>query len=336
MRKIAIVRAMDYLPYDGLLRSLANTPNLVVDRGSEFRSKIKDLLVSEGVISISGFQSMKEKIEEIKRVIVDYLPYSSDYNSVVLFSLNGLVPDDIEAGFANNTFSNKDIVIIDDLDYHLDHSNVVSIVATDTAIYGNVKLSSDAVIMIRKARYDKLSEEEKHRLVGKVKIFDGDLRKAVENTLLEMGYVPERPLLGRSHDGFKNSDTKQEIVDSIKNISIEKNIPMEYHFDYALKNDTYKINSVCNYFLVLFYKYLQPYLNLDNKLLENLIEVPSSSYYLEILMREIKKYGIDKYKELVKNFNCFLENLRDNGELLSPEQIANGSFDFNVSNIRSK
>ncbi len=157
MRKIAIVRAINYLPFGGVLKSLADTPNLVIDRTTEFKRKIIDLLVSEGVLKLDGFRSRSEMIEENNRVIVDYLPYSSNYNPVVLFSLNGLVPDDIETGFANNTFSNRDIVVIDDLNYHLDHSNVVSIVATDTAIRGDVILSDRAVIMIRKERYDKLS-----------------------------------------------------------------------------------------------------------------------------------------------------------------------------------
>lgn len=331
MRKIAIVRAINYLPFGGVLKSLADTPNLVIDKGSEFRSKIKDLLVSEGILKLNGFRSISEMIEEINRVIVDYLPYSSNYNSVILFSLNGLVPDDIEAGFANNTFSNRDIVVIDDLNYHLDHSDVVSIVATDTAIRGDVILSDDAVIMIRKERYDSLNEKEKSMLScdGKinVKIFEGDLRTAVENTLLEMGYVPERPLLGKSHNGFEESATKQEIVDTIKSISVDRNIPMQYHFDYAFKNDSYKIDGVYNYFFILFYIYLQKRLKFSNSLLENLIDLPSSEYYLDLLMNEIKKYGINNYKELVQLYNQSLVQLKNDGILQSPEAIVNNFVD---------
>lgn len=85
-----LVRAINYLPFGGVLKSLAHTPNLVIDRTTEFRRKIIDLLVSEGVLKLDGFRSRSETIEENNRVIVDYLPYISNYNPVVLFSLNGL------------------------------------------------------------------------------------------------------------------------------------------------------------------------------------------------------------------------------------------------------
>lgn len=333
MERIAIVRATNYLPYDGIIHSLSNTPNLIIDTSSEFRNKIKNLLIKKGILKTEGL-STGDIIKEIQRIIKDYLPYSSNYNSVVLFSLNGLVPDDIEAGFANNTFSNKDIVIIDDLEYHLNNSNVVSIVATDTAIYGDVHLSDKCIILIRKERYEKLTDIDKKRLKGKIKVFEGDLRQAVENALLEMGYHPERPLLGSGHDGFADSNTKQNTVDTIRKISISKNIPMQYHFNYALKNDTLKINAISNYYLITFYVYLKKYINFSNQLLENLVNDPESSYNLDILINEIENYGIDKYKELVRMFNQLLEELKKKGQLPTPEQIANQTSMLEINNIR--
>ena len=84
------------------------------------------------------------------------LPYNSDYNSMVLWSLNGLVPDDM-----NNTFSDKTCAIIDGLAEQIEQSEMVSLVPTDTAIKGNVNLSNKATILIDKDRYETLSLEEK-------------------------------------------------------------------------------------------------------------------------------------------------------------------------------
>ncbi len=102
-----------------------------------------------------------------------------------------------------------------------------------------------------------------------LKIFEGDLRTAVENTLLEIGYVPERPLLGKSHNGFEDSVTKQEIVDTIKSITVDRNIPMQFHQGYFLQNDNDKLDCIYNYFLILFYIYLHKHLKFSNILLEN-------------------------------------------------------------------
>ena len=116
-RKIAIVRATDIIPYNGIINPLSNVPNLDSNI-SDFSYKIIPLLEKKGILKEASFRIIKEEIEERERIIKEYTPLSSNYNSVVLFSLNGLVPDDIESGFANNTFSNKNIAIIDDLDYH--------------------------------------------------------------------------------------------------------------------------------------------------------------------------------------------------------------------------
>ena len=78
---------------------------------------------------------------------------------MVLFSLNGICPDDNENGFANNTFSNKRVGIIEPLSEHI--SEAVSLVPTDTAIKGDVVLSNQAVILIEESFYNSLNESQK-------------------------------------------------------------------------------------------------------------------------------------------------------------------------------
>ena len=48
-----------------------------------------------------------------------------------------------------------------------------------------------------------------------------------------------------------------------------------------------------------------------------------SPVYIKELCEEIKKVGIDEYKRVVDQNNSYLENIRKQGELPTPEQIVN-------------
>ena len=168
IENIALVRATDIIPVNGVIVPVSEVPYLTKDRNQMLGVAITGLLKRKGIITPIDFSRlddekyMEDKNREINTVTSDYIPYSSNYNSMVLFSLNGIVPDDKEAGFGNNTFSNKKCAIIDSLSSHID--DVISLNPTDTAIKGNVKLSSDAVVLIEKNTYNTLSEEDKIKL----------------------------------------------------------------------------------------------------------------------------------------------------------------------------
>ena len=200
-KNIAIVRATNIIPFDGVVRPISEIPYLKKNTGTQFGFAISDLLRKHEIMPKTTFKISEQYIKESQRILKEYLPYMSDYNSMVLWAINGLVPDDSENGFGNNTFSNKNCVIIDGLAEQLEMSNVVSLVPTDTAIRGNVKLSSSAIILIREEEYNKISEEQKQmleRLNLTVKTFKGELRENVEKALEETGrYIPERPILNR-------------------------------------------------------------------------------------------------------------------------------------------
>ena len=111
INNIAMVRATNIIPYDGVVRPLSNVPYLCKNIGLEFSARISDLLHELGVIPPLDQSKMFEEdyydkmVALSSKILKEYLPYVSDYNSMVLFSLNGICPDDNEHGFANNTFS---------------------------------------------------------------------------------------------------------------------------------------------------------------------------------------------------------------------------------------
>lgn len=53
-----------------------------------------------------------EMVALSSKILKEYLPYVSDYNSMVLFSLNGICPDDNGHGFAIILFLTKALQLL--------------------------------------------------------------------------------------------------------------------------------------------------------------------------------------------------------------------------------
>lgn len=333
VNNIALVRATNIIPFDGIVRPVSEVPYLKVNTSTQFGFAMSDLLQKTGKIPPASFKITKEDIENRKKVLKQYVPYMSDYNSMVLWAINGLVPDDGENGFANNTFSNKKCAIIDGLAEQLELSNVVSLVPTDTAIRGNVTLSDSAIILIDQNEYDSLSEQQREQLSNlNVKTFSGDLRQAVEQALSETGrYIPERPTLSRSDGGYRKSDTSEELKEVINSVANENNILQMYHFNILINGNRAKlgeladefdnINIVNTYFQRQFFEYISSKINISRTLASDLNHYPNTDFYIKQLCKEIENYGIENYKKLVDEYNQGLEQLKKEGKLPTPQQI---------------
>ena len=189
INNIAIVRATNIIPFDGIIRAISNTGYLCKSLGGEFSSTISSLLEELKILPEQDYTKIyidedyyDNYIKICSSITKEYLPYTSDYNSIVLFSLNGICPDDNEHGFANNTFSNKNCAIIEPLKYHID--DVISLVPTDTSVKGDVYLSSEAIILIEDTVFQNLTSEEKNKLQNfNVKIFKGNLKDAIKENI---------------------------------------------------------------------------------------------------------------------------------------------------------
>lgn len=333
VNNIALVRATDIIPFDGIVKPISEVPYLRKNISTKFSYAMNDLLRKVGKIPPVSFFITDEEIRNNREVLSEYIPYMSDYNSMVLWSINGLVPDDSENGFGNNIFSNKKCVIIDGLAEQLQLSNVVSLMPTDTAIKGKVKLSSSAIILIEQNEYEALNEQQKVQLSKlNIKTFSGDLRQAVENTLIGTGrYIPERPTLSKSDGGFRKSETSEELKIEIDSIAKENNILQMYFFDILINNnrsalgelaDEYKkINIVNEYFEIQFLDYICREIDVEQSLTEDLKHYPDSDFYIKQLCDVIEKFGIDDYQKLVKKYNESLEQLKQQKKLPTPQQI---------------
>ena len=339
IKNIALVRATNVIPVDGVVRPISAVPYLRKEKDTEFSTSMRDLLRRKGLLKEVDWTKPDEinKIsKENTKTLEQYVPYNSDYNSMVLWSLNGLVPDDM-----NNTFSDKTCAIIDGLAEQIEQSEMVSLVPTDTAIKGNVNLSNKATILIDKDRYETLSLEEKDKLAKlnlNVTIFQGNLKEAVNEALIREGrYTAETLSLAREDDGYIKSDTSDEVRRTIRDVANERNIAQVLHWSVItgqndeldklenVKDDFENGCIVKDFYKRAFFEYLFSKMNIDNGTKEYALYFPDSSKYMEDLCDDIDRIGIDKYKSLVDEYNKSLEQLRETGKLPTPQQIVNSA-----------
>ena len=337
IHNVAIVRATDVIPFDGVVRPVKDVSFIKKEMGSVYAREMFSLLRRKGLLNPIDWQadeSERQAVDETnKKIVAKYMPYTSLYNSMVLWSLNGLVPDD-----AFNRFSKKSCAIIDGLEEQMERgTEIVSMHPTDTAFKGKVRLSKNAKILIDKARYDTLSEQQKKQLAEldlTVNIFEGDLKTAIEASLKESGrYTAEDLRLVSEGYCYKESSTSEDVAQTIKNIAQEKNIPQISHINVFLgvTNGEEKLDSVkgekqlCDIIADLyqnaFFEYVFSRLDIDEETKTNAQRMPYSDVYMEELCDEISRLGIDKYKEVLDEYNGAIERLRDSKRLPTPQQI---------------
>lgn len=335
IKNIALVRATNIIPFEGIVHPLSEVPYLKKENGTAFSFAMFDLLKEQGKMKKIDWTKLDELSEidkENNRILREYMPYNSDYNSMVLWSLNGLVPDD-----TNNTFSDKTCAIIDGLEEQIEQSEIVSLLPTDTAIKGNVNLSQKSSILISKERYEGLSQEEKINLAKldlSIAIFEGDLREAINQELLKNDqYTAETLSLKREDNGYIKSKTSDDVRKTIENIATEKNIAQVLYWNVITgENDELdKLESVkdefensCivnNFYKETFFKYIFSKIDIDNQVKANALHIPESSVYMKDLCDEIEKIGISKYKDILDKYNKSLEQLKENGKLPTPQEI---------------
>lgn len=342
--RLALVRVSNIVPKSQTILPISEEPYLTknYNGANKFINSLSDMLLQSGVIPmLTDFseEGIKQYAEKQEQILEEYSPYTSDYNSTLLFSINGIVPDDI-----NNTFSNKTCAIIEPLMNQINKGKCVSLIPTDTAFKGKMTLSPDAIVLIKKDRYDSLSPEEKERLKSlnlTVEMFEGETKKAIEAKLEENGYTVEDLSLSAEKDHNISRETRKAIDD----IAEKKDIAKARYFNIldrktsdvdkldTVKDEASSILKVKEYYQDIFYTYLLNNLPIDEfegekgeilsaeELKKDLMIYKDAKVYTDILCSGIKKVGLDKYKDIVTIYNKRLESLRALGKLPTPQQI---------------
>ena len=191
---VVLVRAMNNLPLNGELIPSYEGQRLVNDNKSEFyyfiRKCIQNNLEQQLGRSLLLYTDSPD-FNLMEKVMKDYSIATGDYYTTTLsFALNGLVPDDI-----NNKFEDMKMAVLEPIKNQT-NADFVTIETIDTTIKGRIKTSYEAILLIEYEFFSRLSQEEKENLKSNFKInfFEGNLKDAVNKTLIENGY-PALPLI---------------------------------------------------------------------------------------------------------------------------------------------
>ena len=131
---VVLVRATStHLPLDGNLIPTYEGKRLVSDEKSEYyffiRKKMTEELEKQLGRNINPYSADDSKM--LDSILKNYSVLTGDYPTTTLsFSLNGLVPDDI-----NNNFSRMKVAVIDPIKNHI-NADFVAIDVVDTTIKG--------------------------------------------------------------------------------------------------------------------------------------------------------------------------------------------------------
>jgi len=335
---VVLVRAMNNLPLNGELLPSSEGVYFKADGMLEFNHLMRKKVKQDLEKSLGRYIDVynEEDATILKEACKPYEPVSSNYTSVLSFSLNGLVPDDI-----NNKFSKMPIAVIIPIK-ELKEANFVNIHQIDSSIKGKVEISNKAILVIEKNKYESLTEEEKINLISnyKIELFIGELSLAVKETLEKYNY-PALSLTDKVEEKYiKDCSEKESLIkfqdefaDSIK-ASRLRLTPLYKEPLYNLhgndlvasekfRSDFDKNNTVQAYYKEKFYDF---WILKCNELGMELSEL--DKYYIinslqqgEELLNDsinyiIEKYGISCIKQIISEFNELMYK-----NYLTPEEI---------------
>lgn len=317
---IALVRATDHLPKDGVIYALCNVP-FVCKINDAFHKAASDILE-------------KKRFDDYNKLASEYSPWSTQYRSSVHFCLNGIVSSHDQGNFDSDY-----IVIIEPFSQHENDSNILAVRGEDTYFKDSIQLSDEAVILIEESHLDELKEQN---INPKIRIipYRGDRDVALEWTLLEkFNIVPE--LIGKDYIIDFGSITYDDLTtpSMIRDFIQKKNYPCDKHCHSAsYKDDDKKSIILWQMYAKDFYTYLFSQIG-DASQFESVIETLSkfnpyyNHYYYEKTVEALKiiigTIGLAKYKEIIDGYNRSIEERIRMGKYPTNNEILQGeSFGY--------
>ncbi len=171
------------------------------------------IVVRDRINKADGIDNYDEnQLATLKLQSEKYMPYNSNYVSVVYAAINGLYPD----YYATN------YIIVDNFRYHVEKENILSMRPETTLFTGAVTLTNEAVILIKKENLEEFSKKYPELNRMKVITFKGDPAQALSMYLVNIGIVPEK----MTKEFITNSPTSFKFNEFITDYSTKKNIPL--------------------------------------------------------------------------------------------------------------
>lgn len=197
---VVLVRARNKLPVEGELIPSCEGMYLKPDTLGDFATILRNMVKRDLENKLGRPLVLYAESEDAKmldQAMEKFYPYTSSYTSTLSFSLNGLVPDDI-----NNKFSEMKCAVIEPLKYHTD-ADFLNVSVIDTTTKGSMQLSNEAILVCDENTFRSYPESVQQNLMAKyrVELFTGSLKDAVNNTLQKYNY-PVFNLNQRKEQGY--------------------------------------------------------------------------------------------------------------------------------------
>ncbi len=313
--EIMLVRVTEHLPENGVIKSISNIPFVIKTRSIAYQA-LQSILEEQGL-----------DYEDVNSQALEYTPCSTQYRSTIHFCLNGIVSSHMQGNFEGRPF-----VIIEPFSEHENDTNLLTVRGEDTYFKNEIKLSDKATILVDERYAEKILDsdvKDKYKIV----YYRGDQELAVHIYLTSIGIVPQR--VGKDYL------IENETAELIRNFIIKKG----YNEDKHCYSESYKKDDENNLILWekydrMFFEYLYTriYGNIENRQEE--INVLSKGWITEktslpILINLIKIIGIDKYKQIVSDYNSLIFSQLESGKYPTNNQILEGvKIDFSEQKDR--
>ena len=301
-----LVRITNFFPFGGTIETPQNANATVLEYPQKFSDSINEI--------INGLNITKEEKERIKESLKVLI---SVPRNTIHFCINGLVGD-----HDYGVFQDRPFIILEPLKHHTD--NITALRVEDTYYEGNMELSDEAVIIIRKDIYERIKDDPRYQnelSKYKIYVFDGlDAQLAVGIVLNKLGYDAYQV----SSNGYINGIYKDKpagvMYDFINTYAEVNNIDQTRHFDSERGIETkIKMNEELEDITKQIIYIMATSLNKSEQEINNLYEAIKISFRTDssLITNLIKEYGLDKLVLLISKIN------QDKKENLNQEKNTN-------------
>lgn len=293
--------------------------------------KLEDLVASD----YDNEYLLKLKLERNRVRRESYLPLIGVTNRFQNFSVNGIVPDDM-----NNCFSTKKIAVIDLVKFHL-NDNLIGLNANDCTIKGDFPLSSKGIILISNDVVHQFDSDFLMQLQTRCKVifFDGPIKDSIKIAVEFLGCpFSEIGKYGFVNDYGEYTEKEENLQMLLKSLCIEYEVSSLRNLKLLdLPTENKEMHIVYKYYANKFFEYLfeisngQIYVDEDMRSYfmgqdvmigkNNRFQGARFVQMIEDYCLENGKVNIDKYKLLVAQYNQRLQELSRSGNLPTANQI---------------
>lgn len=280
------------------------------------------IVVRDRINKVDGIDTYDDKqLATLKIQSEKYMPYNSKYVSVVYAAINGLYAD----YYATN------YIIVDSFKDHMMNKSILSMRPETTLFTGEVTLTSEAVILIKKENLESLSKKYPELNRMNVITYVGDPASALAMYLASVGIVSEK----MTTDFVINSPTAFKFNEYLNAYSIKNNIPMEKYEDLSFyEADQINTENLQKIYDAAFYDYLlkeikvpeESYGDLFKRLCDGDRYDPDNLIILDGIIDSI---GAEGLIQIVSSFNNKIDDMiKDKNYPVNEEILKKGKIEL--------